>query len=575
MKTVMRLDKYLADMGLGTRSEVKERIRRGHITVNGAAVRTADLKVDTLADTVCCDGAPVGYTHFEYYMLNKPAGVISATDDKKTETVIDLIKSKKRRDLFPVGRLDKDTEGLLLITNDGALAHQLLSPKKHVPKVYYARVAGQVTQADVERFAAGLVVDETLTAMPATLTILAVQETAEAAGLSTTDAAAGAVGLSAADAAAESAGINTADTAAESAGLRTADAAAESAGLSIADAAAGAPAGIPQMTAVSEITLEIHEGKFHQVKRMFEAVGKEVIYLKRLSMGPLALDEALKPGQYRELSAAELDMLRNIAPAGAGQTTVAQPTGETLSAGTQPLPENSRISEVSRLSESSVKSLVDHAGAIIFDMDGTLIDSMWVWEDIDREYLARFDLDMPEALQEAIAGISITQTAIYFKETFGIGDSIEKIIGDWDEMAYDKYSHEIPLKPGTREFLQKLSARGMRLAIATSSSRRLTEAVLAAHHIRDYFDVVLTGEDIHKGKPDPDVYLEAAKRLGVPADQCLVFEDIPYGIMAAKNAHMTCIAVEDDFSAADREEKRRLADGYIQDYFEITGADRR
>lgn len=518
MKTVMRLDKYLADMGLGTRSEVKESIRRGHITVNGAAVRTADMKVDTLTDTVCCDGAPVGYTHFEYYMLNKPAGVISATDDKKTETVIDLIKSKKRRDLFPVGRLDKDTEGLLLITNDGALAHQLLSPKKHVPKVYYARVAGWVTEADVEQFAAGLMVDETLTAMPAKLTVLTVQETADATW--------------------------AADAAAESAGLRTADASAESAGLSIADAAAGAPADIPQMAAVSEITLEIHEGKFHQVKRMFEAVGKEVIYLKRLSMGPLALDEALKPGQYRELSATELDMLKNIAPAGAGQT-------------------------------ASVKSLVDHAGAIIFDMDGTLIDSMWVWEDIDREYLARFGLDMPENLQEAIAGISITQTAIYFKETFGIGDSVEKIIGDWDEMAYDKYSREIPLKPGTREFLQRLSARGIRLAIATSSSRRLTEAVLAAHNIRDYFEVVLTGEDIHKGKPDPDVYLEAAERLGIPADQCLVFEDIPYGIMAAKNAHMTCIAVEDDFSAADREEKRRLADGYIQDYFEITGADRR
>lgn len=473
MKTVMRLDKYLADMGLGTRSEVKESIRRGHITVNGDTVRAADMKVDTLADAVCCDGAPVGYTHFEYYMLNKPAGVISATDDKKTETVIDLIKSKKRRDLFPVGRLDKDTEGLLLITNDGALAHQLLSPKKHVPKVYYARVAGRVTAEDVERFAAGLPVDETLTAMPAKLTVLAVHEP----------------------------------------------------------------------DPVSEITLEIHEGKFHQVKRMFETVGKEVIYLKRLSMGPLALDEALKPGAYRELTGAELDLLKNIGAA----------------------PRN----------ETYVKSLVDNAGAIIFDMDGTLVDSMWVWEDIDREYLARFGLDMPENLQEAIAGISITQTAIYFKEIFGIGDSIEKIIGDWDEMAYDKYSREIPLKPGTREFLRELAACGMRCAIATSSSRRLTEAVLAAHNIRDYFDVVLTGEDIHKGKPDPDVYLEAASRLGVLAAQCLVFEDIPYGIMAAKNAHMSCIAVEDDFSAADREEKRRLADGYIQDYFEITGADRR
>lgn len=536
MKTVMRLDKYLADMGLGTRSEVKESIRRGHITVNGATVRTADTKVDTLADEVCCDGEPVGYTHFEYYMLNKPAGVISATDDRKTETVIDLIRSKKRRDLFPVGRLDKDTEGLLLITNDGALAHQLLSPKKHVPKVYYARVAGRVTAEDVSLFAAGLMVDETLTAMPAKLTVLAVHEsagqarTAEPGGIGATvlgPAEPGGAGAAILGPAETGAIGNAEASAAEPAGAGA---------LGPAGAASLEPA------AVSEITLEIHEGKFHQVKRMFEAVGKEVIYLKRLSMGPLVLDEALKPGAYRELTAAELELLKNIGAA----AHIADP-----------------------------KSLVETAGAIIFDMDGTLIDSMWVWEDIDREYLARFGHDMPENLQEAIAGISITQTAIYFKETFGIADSIEKIIGDWDEMAYEKYSCEIPLKPGTREFLRMLSARGMRLAIATSSSRRLTEAVLEAHNIRHYFEVVLTGEDIHKGKPDPDVYLEAAERLGIPAEQCLVFEDIPYGIMAAKNAHMTCIAVEDDFSAADREEKRRLADGYIQDYFEITGADRR
>ena len=240
MKTNMRLDKYLADMGVGTRSEVKERIRKGRVLVNGKVVRAAETKVDTENDEICCDGEAVGYTHYEYYMLNKPAGVISATDDKKSETVIDLIASKRRKDLFPVGRLDKDTEGLLLITNDGALAHQLLSPKKHVPKVYYARVDGCVTKEDVEAFAGGLKVDEELTAMPAKMTVLSML-----------------------------------------------------------------PAG-------SEITLEIHEGKFHQVKRMFEAVDKTVVYLKRLSMGPLTLDETLAPGAYRELTQAELAALKNL-----------------------------------------------------------------------------------------------------------------------------------------------------------------------------------------------------------------------------------------------------------------------
>ncbi len=499
MKTIMRLDKYLADMGVGTRSEVKERIRKSHVLVNGQVVRAAETKVDTENDEICCDGEIVGYIHFEYYMLNKPAGVISATDDKKTETVIDLITSKQRRDLFPVGRLDKDTEGLLMITNDGALAHQLLSPKKHVPKVYYARVAGVVTPEDVQAFACGLKVDEELTAMPARLTILS------------------------------------------------------------------------NASPISEITLEIHEGKFHQVKRMFEAVGKEVVYLKRLSMGPLALDASLAPGEYRALSKDELSMLKNLndakAPAAEnGMGDSKAPTAANDMNDAKALAAANGMNGAK--APAALKDVVDME-AVIFDMDGTLINSMWVWEDIDREYLARFGLDMPEGLQDAIAGISITQTAIYFKETFGIEDSVEKIIGDWDAMAFEKYSHEIPLKPGTLEFLNALSAAGVRCAIATSSSRRLTDAVMKAHKIGPYFEVILTGEDIHKGKPDPDVYLEAARRLGAAPEKCLVFEDIPYGIMAAKNAGMTCIAVEDDYSAPDREKKRLLADGYIRDFYEI------
>ena len=152
----MRLDKYLAEMGVGTRQEVKKQIRQGKVTVNGTVVKAADTKIDETCDEVTIGGRNISYVSHEYYMLNKPGGVVSATEDRRDTTVIDLIKDKKRKDLFPVGRLDKDTEGLLLITNDGDLAHRLLAPKKHVDKVYYAKIDGMVTEEDVKRFAEGI-----------------------------------------------------------------------------------------------------------------------------------------------------------------------------------------------------------------------------------------------------------------------------------------------------------------------------------------------------------------------------------------------------------------------------------
>ena len=152
----MRLDKYLAEMGVGTRQEVKKQIRQGKAAVNGTVVKAADTKIDETSDEVTISGRNISYVSYEYYMLNKPAGVVSATEDRRDTTVIDLIKEKKRKDLFPVGRLDKDTEGLLLITNDGDLAHRLLAPKKHVDKVYYAKIDGMVTEEDVKRFAEGI-----------------------------------------------------------------------------------------------------------------------------------------------------------------------------------------------------------------------------------------------------------------------------------------------------------------------------------------------------------------------------------------------------------------------------------
>ena len=233
---MIRLDKYLADMSIGTRTEVKKLIRQGKVAVDGLIVKNPDIKVDTDTQNVTCNGIAVTYETYEYYMLNKPAGVISATSDKTEKTVLDLIDSKKRKDLFPVGRLDKDTEGLLLITNDGELAHRLLSPKKHVDKLYYARVEGFVGMEDIDAFAKGLDIGDGEYTKPAKLVIL-------------------------------------------------------------------------KSDSISEIELTIQEGKFHQVKRMFEAVGKKVIYLKRLEMGTLKLDEGLALGEYRPLTQKELEDL--------------------------------------------------------------------------------------------------------------------------------------------------------------------------------------------------------------------------------------------------------------------------
>ena len=233
---MIRIDKFLADMGVGTRSEVKKAVRQGLVTVDGIKIKRPEEKVDPLKQEVCFQGRPVAYAYKEYYMLNKPAGVVSATEDRKEQTVLDLLPHKKRKDLFPVGRLDKDTEGLLLITNDGAMAHALLSPKKHVDKTYYAKVEGVVTQADAAAFREGVDIGDEKPTLPAKLKII-------------------------------------------------------------------------KSDGCSEILLTICEGRFHQVKRMFEAVGKKVVRLKRVSMGPLVLDESLPPGGSRELTPEEIEEL--------------------------------------------------------------------------------------------------------------------------------------------------------------------------------------------------------------------------------------------------------------------------
>lgn len=204
--------------------------------------------------------------------------------------------------------------------------------------------------------------------------------------------------------------------------------------------------------------------------------------------------------------------------------------------------------------------------AVIFDLDGSLVDSMWVWRAIDVEYLGRFGIPLPEDLQSRIEGMSFHETAVYFKERFLISDSLEQIKADWNRMAWDKYCGEVPLKAGVLDFLENCAKNGILLGIATSNSRELMEAIAAAHGIKQYFGCIMTGSEVLKGKPAPDIYLAAAKNLKVLPCRCLVFEDILPGIQAGINAGMRVCAVADAYSEADAEKKAALADYYIEDF---------
>ena len=237
MAKKLRIDKILSNVGYGSRAEIKKYCKYGIVFVNGEMVNNPGLQVDPENDEIIFDGEKVNYREFIYIMLNKPGGYISATYDKFDPIVLDLIDSSYLVfEPFPVGRLDKDTEGLLVLTNDGQLSHRVLSPKKHVPKTYYAKVEGKVTNEDILEFEKGVVLDDGYKTMPSKLNILKSDE-------------------------------------------------------------------------ISEIELTINEGKFHQVKRMFESVGKKVVYLKRLSMGNLKLDESLALGEYRELTLDEIKQM--------------------------------------------------------------------------------------------------------------------------------------------------------------------------------------------------------------------------------------------------------------------------
>lgn len=235
MAKQLRLDKFLCDFGVGTRSEVKTLLKKGLVTVNESVVKVPDVKIYPDQDVITYQGQILKYQEFYYYMLHKPAGVITATEDSQQDTVMSLLGEDFRKDLFPVGRLDKDTEGLLLITNDGELSHALLSPRKHVPKTYLVQVPENLNHSQIEALEKGVDIGDDKTTMPAKAEVVDEEH----------------------------------------------------------------------------ILLTIHEGRYHQVKRMLAAVGSQVLYLKRMTFGPLVLDEKLEKGSYRALTASEVEQLRN------------------------------------------------------------------------------------------------------------------------------------------------------------------------------------------------------------------------------------------------------------------------
>lgn len=208
--------------------------------------------------------------------------------------------------------------------------------------------------------------------------------------------------------------------------------------------------------------------------------------------------------------------------------------------------------------------------AVIFDMDGSLVDSMWVWKEIDIAYLGKFHLTIPEDLQRQIEGMSFTETAVYFKERFSLPCTVEEIKADWNQMAWEMYRTRVMPKPGAIDFLEHCKKQNIKLGIATSNSRPIVDMVLKERGIAPYFSCIMTGCEAKKGKPAPDVYLLTAQQMQVAPEKCLVFEDIVSGILAGKAAGMEVCAVEDAYSAYQREEKKKLADYYIQDFREIT-----
>lgn len=213
--------------------------------------------------------------------------------------------------------------------------------------------------------------------------------------------------------------------------------------------------------------------------------------------------------------------------------------------------------------------MLDKINGVIFDLDGTLIDSMWIWEEIDIEYLQRYESELPKDLQHEINGMSFTETACYFKERFQIPDSIEEIKQEWNRMAWQKYRDEIPLKDGAMEFLSYLKKQNIPCGIASSNSKELIELVVNKHKIAGFFQSIRNSCEVKQGKPSPDIYLLVAEDLGVKPEECLVFEDVMQGVIGGKRANMKVCNVFDEHVKGDAGQIKRIADYFIKSYHEI------
>lgn len=207
--------------------------------------------------------------------------------------------------------------------------------------------------------------------------------------------------------------------------------------------------------------------------------------------------------------------------------------------------------------------------AAIFDLDGTLIDSMWLWSKIDYDYLNKRGIPVPPDLKDQIAHLSFDDTAKYFKSRFNLPESLEDIKQEWNDMAYDEYTHNIILKDGVSDFISYIKSLGMKIGLATSNSRPLLEAVLKKNRIYEYFNVISTTDEVSRGKNFPDIYLLTAEKLGVNPEACIVFEDILPAVIGAKSAGMKVVGVHDLASEHQSEDMRRVADIFIHQYSEL------
>ncbi len=545
MEKLVRLDKLLAEMSIGTRSEIRAMVKKGRVSVNGEVLKDFSKKIDPSLD-ISIDGKSVVYEELSYYLLNKPAGVLSAAMDKKAVTVVDLIDDEnKRSDLFPMGRLDKDTEGTLVITNDGELSHALLSPKKHIGKIYSVLVSGIVKDEELLKIKSGFKIDDDIVSLPANVRILKTYPYSD----------------------------------------------------------------------VSWCLIELFEGKFHEVKKIFAAIGHEVVHLRRYSFAGIS-GTGLITGEFRRLSDEEISYLKSLndektsgektsGEKTSGEKTSGEKASSVKKSGENASSENVNSEKTSSENASSEKLSNERASAekensikigakafsdlniedlgksfsdtisyddllkgikaVIFDFDGTLADSMWMWPSIDEEYLKKFGIECPETLHTELEGKSPNECAKYFQEKFNINESEEAMMDAWNDMAAYNYEHKVFLKPGVESFLKKLKENGIKIGIGSSNFKELVVSALKNNGVLEYIDSIHVSSEVAAGKPAPDIYELTAEDLGVKPRECLVFEDIVQGLLAGKRAGMKTVAVFDECSSEKQELNKEMCDYYIFD----------